>query len=117
MDFLHVQTLYDLTRDGSADSKDREDARAYLEENENAIVAACLALPLAAGLKHPYFEDYLTVYARNCLDAPFVRDPVTKQMKADFSAFPVEQDRIGNCLMAVRRFDENAAKARASQGA
>jgi hypothetical protein len=110
MDFEHIKVLYDLARDETADPADRSDARDYLRANESEIISAALALPLAFGLKSPHFESYDVVYARNLLDSPWVQDAVTGRMRQDHEAFPPENDRVGNVLLAVARYDRHLAK-------
>ena len=45
MDLALIRQLHATAADESADAKDREDAKSYLTEHEDAIVAAYLALP------------------------------------------------------------------------
>jgi hypothetical protein len=107
MDFEHIKVLYDLARDETADPADRSDARDYLRANESEIISAALALPLAFGLKYPHFESYDVVYARNCLDSPWVRESTTSGMRQDHGALPPENDRVGNVLLAIARYERS----------
>jgi hypothetical protein len=111
MDFNQIQVLYDLAKDEAAAPQDRADAESYLKANEDSIVEACLDLPLNSNPKTPKFENYITVYARNCLDSPWIRDPKTGRTIQDPAAFPDESDRVGNCLMAVARHNNVVARA------
>jgi hypothetical protein len=106
MDFATVQTLYELSRDETADPKDRSDAAEHLASHEAEIIEGCLNLPeMKREDESLRFPDYARLRNRNILDAGHKWNPKFDEyggrFEADLLTIPAEDDRIGNCIFRV----------------
>lgn len=100
MEIQFIQKLYETANDETAETQDRDDARNYLLEHEDEIVAAFLVLPEMPRSRggNLMFPTYETAFARNCLDKTSEWNSELGRWVSDPASIPDEDDRIGNCL-------------------
>jgi len=110
MDFSKVETLYATSRNPAAKPADREAAAKYLQENEDTIVAAYLALPdkqwggddrfSAKGheIGKPMYDGYPGVFASCAI-----------WHQCDRLPYPDEADKVG-IILAHRRITRPKAR-------
>ena len=110
MDFSLIETLYATSNDPAAKPADREAAAKYLQENEDTIVAAYLALPdkqwggddrfpaKERQIGTPMYNGYRGVFASCAIWHQYDRLP-----------YPDEADKVG-IILAHRRITRPKAR-------